>query len=101
MHLAERMSADDERRRLLVVHGHASECLANVPGGATRIRVAARSLRIHVDQAHLDVGQRPLELSVAAVALVAQPRVLRPPEDLFGLPDVRSSEAEAERLETH
>src|SRR5206468_1039016 len=38
---------------------------------------------------------------VAAVALVAEPRVLRTPEDLVGFPDVGSPEAEAERLESH
>src|SRR5437762_3020658 len=73
MYFAERVSANDERRRLLIVHGHASEGFANVPGGTTRIRVAAGSLGIDIDQAHLDVGQRSLELSVAAVALIAQP----------------------------
>ena len=33
--LAERVAADDERDRLLVVHRHAAERLADVPGGAS------------------------------------------------------------------
>src|SRR5665213_2738558 len=47
--LAERVSAGDERNRLLVVHRHASERLADVPGCSKRIWVAVRPLRIHVD----------------------------------------------------
>ena len=69
--------------------------------GGQRIRVAVRPLRVHVDQAHLHGAERTGELPVAAVALVAEPRVLRAPEDLVGLPDVLPPEAEAERLEPH
>ena len=86
--LAERVAADDERDRLLVVHRHAGEGLADVAGGGERIRVAVRALRVHVDQAHLHGAERTGELPVAAVALVAEPRVLGAPEDLVGLPDV-------------
>src|SRR5436305_9262942 len=99
MRLAERVAADDERDRLLVVHRHPTERVADVPGGSQRIRVAVRSLRIHVDEAHLNGGERIGELPVAAVALVSEPGVLRAPEDLVGLPDVLSPEAEPERLE--
>ena len=88
--LAERVAAGDERNRLLVVHRHASEGLSNVPGGSKRIRVAVRPLRIHVDQAHLHGAERIVEFPVAAVALISEPGVLRPPEDLVGLPDVLS-----------
>ena len=101
MALAEGVAADDERNRLLVVHRHTSEGLSNVPGGSKRIRVAVGPLRIHVDQAHLHGAERIGELPVAAVALISEPRVLRAPEDLLGLPDVLSPEAEAERLEPH
>src|SRR5262249_53999957 len=87
--------------RLLVVHRHATECLPDVPGGGQRIRVAVGPLRVHVDQAHLDGTERIGELPVAAVALISEPRALGPPEDLLGLPDVLSPEAEAEGLEPH
>src|SRR6185369_1866936 len=43
----------------------------------------------------------PREVAVAAVSLVPEPCVLRAPEDLLRLPDVRPPEAEAERLEAH
>ncbi len=78
-----------------------AEGLSNVPGGSQRIRVAVGPLRIHVDQAHLHGAERTGELPVAAVALISEPGVLRPPEDLVRLPDVLSPEAEAERLEPH
>ena len=57
MCLAERVAADDERNRLLVVHRHASERLADVPGGGLRIGIAAGALGIHVDEAHLHRGE--------------------------------------------
>src|SRR5262249_34927859 len=88
MALADRVTADDERNRLLVIHRHTGECLANVPGGGQRVRGAVGPLRIHVDQTHLHGAEGTGELPVAAVALIAEPGVLRPPEDLLGLPDV-------------
>ena len=78
-----------------------AEGLSNVPGRSQRIRVAVGPLRIHVDQAHLHGAERTGELPVAAVALISEPGVLGAPEDLVGLPDVLSPEAEAERLESH
>src|SRR6266540_2573711 len=36
MSLAEGVAADDQRKRLLVVHRHATEGLSNVPGGSQR-----------------------------------------------------------------
>ena len=101
MGLADRVAADDERNRLLVVHRHPPEGLANVPGRSERARDAVRALRVHVDQAHLNRPQRAGQLPLAAVALVPEPGVLGPPEDLLRCPDVLPPEAEAERLEPH
>src|SRR3981081_4866664 len=95
------MAADDERNRLLVVHRHAGEGLANVPGGSQRIRVAAGPFWIHIDQAHLHGAKRTGELPVAAVSLVSQPSVLGAPEDLLGLPDIGPAAAEADRFGPH
>src|SRR4029077_3436246 len=86
---------------LFVVHGHAPERLANVAGGRDRVGRAVRPLRVDVDQAHLHGPERTGELAVAAVALVAEPGVLRSPEDLRRLVHVVAPEAEAERLEAH
>ena len=87
--LAERVAADDQRHRLLVVHRHAGERLADVAGGRQRVGVAVRALRVDVDQAHLHGAERAGQLAVTAVALVAEPRVLRTPEDLLRLPRCR------------
>ena len=77
--LAERVSAGNQRHRLLVVHRHAAERLANVPRGGDGIRVAVRPFRIHVDEAHLHGAEGIRQLPVAAVALVAEPRAPRTP----------------------
>ena len=42
--LAEGVAAGDERDGLLVVHRHAREGLADVPGRGERIRLAVRAL---------------------------------------------------------
>src|SRR5207237_1998782 len=58
--------------------------------------------RIHINQSHLNSGERIIELTIAAVALVPHPLGLRSPKDvLFGLPDVRAPAAETEGLEPH
>ncbi len=99
--LAERVATDDERDRLLVVHRHASERLADVDRGGDRVRVAVRSFGVDVDETHLHGAERAAELALTAVPLVAEPRVLGAPDDLVGLPDVGSPEPEAEGLEPH
>jgi hypothetical protein len=102
MGLAERVPAGDQRHRLLVVHRHPAERLADVDGRAQRVRLAVRALRVDVDQAHLHGAQRLLELAVARVALVAQPGGLGAPVDvLVGLPHVLAAAGEPERLEAH
>src|SRR5438309_2373107 len=106
MGLADRVDADDERKRLLVIHRHAAERLSNELCRKGRIRVAARPLRVYVDQAHVIGAHRPLDLLVAGVALIARPAAAKPaafwaPEDLVGFPAVLAPKAEAERLEAH
>ena len=101
MGFAEGVAAGDQRDGLFVVHRHAEERFADVPGRRDRVRLAVRPFRIDVDQAHLHRRQGFVQLALAAVALVAEPCPLGTPEELFGLPDVRAAAAETERLETH
>ena len=77
--LAEGVAAGDERHRLLVVHRHAGEGLADIPRRRDRIRVAVRAFRVDVNQAHLHGSERIFEVPVAGVALVTQPRCSRRP----------------------
>ena len=100
--LAERMATGNQGDRLLVVHRHATERLADVDRGSERIGIAVRALRVDVDQAHLHGCERVLELTITAVALVVKPDVLVAPVDvLLRLPDVGTTAAETERLEAH
>jgi hypothetical protein len=104
---AEGVSAGGERNGFLVVHGHAGERFADVTAGGDRIRIAVRAFRVHVDQAHLHGRQGVFEIAVTgvtALGLVArgQPFILGTPVDVFfRLPDVLTSAAEAEGLESH
>src|SRR5690606_6521058 len=79
-----------------------AERLTDVASGGERVRVAVRTLRVDVDQAHLHRSERLLEVAVAAVARVAQPLGLGAPVDVvLGLPDVLATTGEAEGLEAH
>ncbi len=100
--LAEGVAARDQRHGLLVIHGHAAERLADVPGRGERIRLPSGTLGIHVDQAHLDGAGRFLQLPVVVVTLGPEPLDLRPPVNVrLRLPDVLTPPGEAERLEPH
>ena len=105
--LAEGVATGGQRDRLVVVHGHAREGVADVAGRKQRIRVAVRAFRVHVDKAHLHGGQRVGQVAfagIAAVFLVAggKPFLFRAPEHVgHGLPDVAAAAAEAEGLEAH
>src|ERR1700677_1242779 len=68
--LAEGVTTRDQGDRLLVVHRHPAERLADVAGRGERVRVTVRALRVDVDEAPLDGAERLLQLTVAAVALV-------------------------------
>jgi len=99
---AEGVAARDERDRLLIVHRHAREGLADIPRRGDRIRVAVRTLRVDVNQTHLHGSKGIFEIPVAGVALVAQPGVLRAPVDvLFRFPGILASTGETEGLKPH
>ena len=99
--LAKGVSARDESDRLFVVHGHAAERLADVLRGGEGVGIAVRSLWVHVDEAHLNRGQRVVELSVALVSLVGEELLLRPPVNEVGFPVIRAAARETEGLEAH
>ncbi len=95
--LAEGVATGDEGHGLFVVHGHAAERLADVVGRQLRVGVAVGTLGVDVDEAHLDRRERTLELAVARVALVAEPRGLGAPVHVVvGLPHVGAAPGEAE-----
>ena len=128
--LAERVAADDQRSRLLVVHGHAAEGGADVAGRSHGVGDAVRALGVHVDETHVRSGQGLFEvagvdvgvvllgalvavhdaaaaagraLATRAVAdVVAQPRRLAAPVDrLVGLVCVGAAAREAEGGAAH
>ena len=123
--LAHAVAAGDQRHGLLVVHRHAGEGLADVPGRGDRVRVAVRAFRVHVDQAHLHRGQRVLEVAgmrhlavvvldqhavgvrhagrAAGISFVAtQPLGLAAPVHVeVGFPGVLATAGAAEGLEAH
>ena len=96
------MAADDQRRRLFIVHRHATERHANVVSCRKRVRVAVWAHGVHVDQTHLNGAKRLLQISFSLVALVVrQPLPLGAPVDAFRFPAIDAATGEAERLEAH
>ena len=101
MGFAEGVAAGNQRDGLLVVHRHAEERFADVLGRRDGVRFAVRAFRIDVDEAHLHRAERFLKLALAAVALVAEPRPLGTPVELFGLPHIGAAAGKTECLEAH
>mmetsp|Transcript_16306 Transcript_16306/g.51029 ORF Transcript_16306/g.51029 Transcript_16306/m.51029 type:complete len:304 (+) Transcript_16306:1044-1955(+) len=100
--LAKGVPAGNESHRLLIVHGHATERLTNVTGGSKWVRLTVGSLGVDVDESHLHGSQRVLQLPIARVPLVVQPRRFRAPVHVrLGLPRIFSTASEAVRLKSH
>ena len=101
--LAEGVAAGDEGDDFLVVHRHAVEGGADVLGGSQVVATGVGPLGIHVDEAHVGRGQRPIQITVAREALVGgQPRGFRAPVDVgVRFPDIFAAACEAERAEAH
>ncbi len=84
-----------------------SENLPDILGRGEGIRVAVRTFRVDVDQAHLYGCQGVFQIPVAgvtAIGLVArsQPLLFGPPVDVLrGPPNILAPEAEAEGFEAH
>ena len=107
MRLADGVASACQRRGFLVVHRHAGERLTYMQRGLRRIGFAVHAFGVHIDEAHVDGGQRVLQrrrsFQVAiAVFRRCQPLALATPIDvLFGPPDVLAAKAEAECLQAH
>src|SRR6204780_3866448 len=103
MGLAEGVATRNQSNRLFVVHRHATEGLANIPGRGDRIRLAVRAFRIHVNKSHLHGGQRIGELSLSGIArLRTQPLFLRAPiHVMVRLPYVLPAASKTEGFEAH
>ncbi|CAI4215744.1 unnamed protein product, partial [Parascedosporium putredinis] len=116
--LAKGVATGDEGDGLLVVHGHATESGADIPGGGDGVRDAVGALGVHVDETHVagvDVGVALLVLvagqgavggdtllATAVAVLVAEPRLLGAPVDgLVGLPNIGAAGGEAKSLAAH
>ena len=104
--LAERMAAGDQRNGFIVVHGHAAERVADVAGRSQRIRLAAGTFRVDVDETHLNRCKRVLQFAFGTLRIVAvlvvKPGFFRTPVDvLFRLPHIAAAAGESEGLEAH
>ena len=96
--LAESVPAGDQRDGLFVVHRHAGERFADISRRRQRVRVAVRTFRVDVDQAHLHRAERFRKLTFAAIAFVAEPRSFGAPVKLFGLPDIGAPAAQSRKF---
>ena len=100
--LTKGMTTRDQSNGLFIVHRHSAERFANIASRLKRIRISIRSLRIDVDQTHLNSRQRVLQISVSRVSLVTKPSAFGTPVNVFlRLPNIFSSATKAERLEAH
>ena len=93
--------AGNQSDRLFIVHPHAAESLAYGVSGRLRIGIAARALRVHVDQAHLRSAERMMQFSFRIAPVGGEPLALRSPVHFRGFPGIDTATSETEGLEAH
>ena len=99
---AEGVTTRNQRNRLFIIHRHSPESLANITRRRNRIGISHRSFRVHINQSHLNGGERILKLSITGITLVSEPFALRTPVNVFlRLPNIFTSTGESERLKAH
>ena len=98
---AERVSANNQRDRLFIVHRHAHEGAADVLGGPGRVGLATGTFGVDVDQAHVVGAELLVEHAVAVMSFVSQPLLLNAPVSFVCFPRVWTAKSKAERLEAH
>ena len=105
--LTECVTACDQRNCFFIVHRHTAERVTDVVGCGLRIGVTVRTFRVHIDQAHLNSGQRVFQIAFTGIAAAfffrrRQPFGLCAPIDVFfGFPDVFTTTGKTECLEAH
>ena len=91
-----------QRHGFLIIHRHAGEGFAHILTAQKRVRIAIRALRVHINQTHLNSGQRVGQLALAAIAFIIQPFALIAPVNIFfRMPDIGATAAKTESLATH
>ena len=102
MGFTEAMPAGNQRNNLFVIHCHVTKRDPNIFRCRDRVVIAAWPFRIHVDQAHLNRGERVFQLSVATIALVVcEHLAFRAPIDQIRFPVVLTAAGKTEGLKAH
>ncbi len=68
---------------------------------ASALGLAVGTLRVHVDEAHLNGCKWVLKIAIAGMSVIGQPLLLGAPVGVVWLPHVCAAATEAERLESH
>ena len=102
MAFAEGVATRDKGNGLLHRHPHAREGIPHFWTRGHRIRVAVGTLRVDINQPHLNRRQGLIKRILTAVALISEPLGFLAPEHiLFGLPDVGAAAGKSEGAKPH
>ena len=102
MGFAEGVSPGNKGHRLIVIHRHAGKGLADVFGRRKGVGVAIGPFRIHIDETHLHCGQGVCQVTVTAVAFVAEPLGFLTPVDIFfWFPHIFPATGESKGFKSH
>ena len=101
--LSERVPTRSESNRFFVVHGHAAERFTDVLRTKQRVGIRIRSLRVDVDESHLNCCKRVFKvLARVAVAVISKPLVFASPVGvIFWLPNVWSASTKSKDRAPH
>jgi hypothetical protein len=96
------VATGDECNRLLIVHAHACKGLTYVFRRCKRVWVAARALRIDVDETHLHCAEGFVKIRAKPSSLCCKPVLFGAPIYVFlWLREIDASARKAKRLESH
>ncbi len=102
-----RVTTNREGSSFFVIHRHTGEGFTHLGGGLERVGNAVDTFRVHIDQAHLDSGQRVfhgVRLGDIVITIVrwCQPFFFSPPIGvLFRMPDIFAATGKAKDFQAH
>ena len=103
--LAHGMAAGRKSHGFFVVHGHPRKGGSDILGRAQRIGLTVHAFGVHVNETHLDGGQRirqRIAIHGVGVTVFGQPFLLATPiHVLFGMPNVFATTCKTKGFETH
>ena len=103
MHFTECVPAGDQRHGFFIIHRHAGEGFAHILCAQQRVGIAVGTLRVDINQTHLNGSQRIFQrLSRFGITVIIEPTGFGTPINIFfRMPNIGAAAAKTECFATH